>query len=147
MAPNNDRLAVFSVPLVNGCGTAVERHLVSIAIAEAVDLRHADTLRSIRDLVAGRLEARRRRVQQLVSDVVGRQCEGEAAVIGQLHAICYPEATQVELFSQRVGRAFESDRRLTTSLEQHLADFERERRPRSTIEVGEPVLELIVFLR
>lgn len=144
---NGWRLAVFSVPLVDGRGAAVERHLVAIGVAEAVDLRRADTLQSIRDVITRRLEARRRRAQRLVSTTVERQCKGEAGVVGHLHSVCYPEATQVELFNQTVGRSFESDRHLAASLETHLADVERERQPRSTIEVGEPVLELLFLPR
>jgi hypothetical protein len=144
------------VPLLDPTGAVLERHVVVVGPQASRAARHregrtasvsvaAETAAAVRHIVNARLAARRQRVDRLYQRGAAQRAITEHTIGRHLHALCYPEEAQTELFTQRAVRAFDADR-LTARRIAGTTACDREGLE-GEVRVGEPSLELIFASR
>ena len=109
-------LLVFSVPLIDGSGTVVERHVVSLCVEDRTRVDAA------RVLAAEALAARARRLGIRLRRQMDGRVQIEAALVSRLATRLTPEEVQPGLFDRRELYAFEAARSESDALRQLLDD-------------------------
>jgi superfamily II DNA or RNA helicase len=121
---------VFSVPLVDGSGAVVERHVVSLLVEDHANVDAA------RARAGEALAARARRLSIHLQRQLPRLVRTEIALASHVVMGLTPPEAQPGLFDQRELRAFEAAR---TEADIH--------RQRLDVNVGRPILELAFIAR
>jgi superfamily II DNA or RNA helicase len=142
-AAGADYVALLSVPFVDGNASLVERHLVAVHLLPCVNRKGAHLVAFLLSALAGRLEARRRRLEKSAARLARGAVELEATLARQLRAAYDPGAVQPGLFSQQAGRSFANRdelRRLDRDASVRMRALARTVR----IEIGRPSLEMLM---
>lgn len=135
---------LFSVPLMNGSGTLLERRLVMIRVSATVV--HTPTgLDRAREVATLSLQPRARRLRRLRNRELDRAVSRERAIAGALAAPFRLVTHQAGLFDRRTldanARAARVLERIGRDLDDQLLSIETDR----AVAIGTPVLELIAL--
>lgn len=146
---------VFSTLILDRTGTAVERHVVALAVPLRADRKSApadrfgdavarrDGREALEAQVSRRLIARLSRLHRLLSAAADRRIATERAIALHLHALRYPEEAQLGLFSQREAAAFAHARLIAAVAETDTAARLRVEDDRAHVDLARPLLEWI----
>jgi len=139
-----DHVAVISIPFLDGDATLVERHLAAIRFPPCVNRKGSQLVPFLLSAVAGRLEARRRRLEASAAGAARSAIELEAALARHLRAAQERGAVQPGLFSQHATRAFASNRDELRRLDRDASARMRALGRTVRIDIGRPSLEVLL---
>ena len=134
-------LLVFSVPIVDGSGSVIERHVVSLRVDDATKVDDART--RAREAIA----ARAKRLAVRFQEELRARVQTEIALASHVVTSLTPREAQPGLFDQRELRAFEAGRAEAESHRQRLDDRRADWERQTDVTVGRPVLELVFVAR
>jgi hypothetical protein len=142
-------LIVCSIPLIDGAGRVVESRLLCLTSKEMTPESARALLGSaaFRRLLETRVGARLARIRRLVTSPLERQARTERAIADHLREIGCPEEVQPSLFDRTTGVAFDARREHSVELTREADVRLRLLLQRAEIELGEPVVELILWAR
>jgi superfamily II DNA or RNA helicase len=133
---------VFSVPLLDGAGSVVERHCVVIAVAGLTASPDQATIEAARALAARALAARVKRLRLRLRRRLDGEIRLESLLVSRLVTDVWPEEAQPGLFDRRDLRAFDAARTDVEEIRKRLEDRRADLEKVSEIGAGRPVLEL-----
>lgn len=136
---------IFSVPILDRTGEVIERRLVAVATTVRPNqlLSTSDGRTALDAYALRRAHARLARLRRHAITAARRRLEAERAIALQLHALLYPEETQLGLFSGREAAAFNRARADTALADADAQARFRAEEDRAHLELGQPVLEWI----
>ncbi|HYN09218.1 MAG TPA: helicase-related protein [Vicinamibacterales bacterium] len=144
-------LLVFSVPLIDGSGAVVERHVVAIRADSRRELRRFDARGLLRDralidaarsTAARALAARARRLARRLRRQLDADLRLDAALASRVLTSLVPAEVQPGLFDRRELRALDRARSDADAVQQGVDDRRADRERQTEITVGRPALEL-----
>jgi superfamily II DNA or RNA helicase len=138
----NASLLIFSVPLIDGSGGLVERHVVAVRIEPSPTRAVVEIVRAH---AAGALAARARRLSIRLRRRLNDRIQFEALLASQAVQSLSMDEAQPGLFDQRELSAFEAARSEAQAIRQTLDNRRTDWERQSAISVGRPVLE-VAFL-
>ena len=141
-ASRDRSVLVFSVPLLDGSGSLVERHVVAVCVAGVDRWPDPETIDAARLLAARALTVRVKRLRVCLQRRAGAEIRLESAIVAHLLTDEQPRETQPGLFDRRELRAFDSARTDADEIRQALNDRRADLNRTSEIAAGRPVLEL-----
>lgn len=133
---------VFSVPVLDGSGSVVERHIVAVCVAGVDRLPGPATIDAARLLAARALSLRVKRLKVHLHRRAVAEIRLESAIVARLLTDELPREVQPGLFDRRELRAFDSARTDADEIRQALDDRRGDLNRMSEISAGRPVLEL-----
>jgi hypothetical protein len=147
-APGPSQILVFSVPLIDGTGLMLERHLLALRTrCGTAAASGSEPSASVESLAVTRFEARRQRLSRLRRSAVSMLAAGRRATDRHLLSLCRPGELQTGLFSRSGIDTFEHTHREADRLMRQLdAAVESERRALD-VSIGRPVLEAVFVLK
>jgi superfamily II DNA or RNA helicase len=134
-------LFVFSVPIVDGSGAVIERHLVSLRVDDGTKVDDA------RARAREALAARTRRLAVWLRQELRGRVQTETGLASHAVTNLNPREAQPGLFDQRALRAFEAARAEADSHRQRLDDRRADWERQTDVKVGRPILELAFVAR
>jgi superfamily II DNA or RNA helicase len=141
-------IVVVTVPILDGSGAEVERHLVTMALSPEVAARRASpaAMAAIERVACGRLASRIRRVHRATSEAIRRSTAIDEAIARHLRTL-RPPGVQPGLFDRRDADRFE---RARTEMGRVAADHHCDlaaQRDRLHLTVGRPRLDVWLLRR
>jgi hypothetical protein len=134
-------LLVFSVPLVDGSGAVVERHVVALRVAEGTNVDEA------RALAGATLASRARRLAFRLRRQLHGRAGIEIALASHVLTSLTAREAQPGLFDEQELRAFEAARTEADMHRQLLDDRRADWERQADVRVGRPILELALDAR
>ena len=149
LAPSNAAgVLVFSVPLLDHAGAVVERILVAVTSQTApAPANLAEIVSAARRVIEQQVSSRLSRVRALMRRSAADGDRLDRMLVARIAAEWVPVAVQPGLFDAREIRAFDAAREAGHGLDEDLAARLDRHRQRAAIDVGRPLLELVLGVR
>jgi superfamily II DNA or RNA helicase len=141
-ASRDRSVLVFSVPLLDGTGSVVERHIVAVGVAGLDRVPDPALIEAARSVAARTLGVRVRRLQVRLQRNADAEIRFESAIVSRLLTEELPRETQPGLFDRRELREFDAAKTDADEIRQALDDRRADLNRMSEIAAGRPVLEL-----
>jgi superfamily II DNA or RNA helicase len=147
--PADRALVICSVPILDGNGLEVERHLCALVVPAHVALRRdaASLVSAAAGVARARLPARVARVRRLIARAAEHRARVDAAVACYLHSLGCPEETQPGLFSPTDNRQFDLARSSATDILRAARSRSGRFKAASDLTLGTPAVELVFTWR